>query len=75
MSDSLVTPWTVACPALLSMRFSRQNPWERVAISFFRGSTQPRDRTCVYCIGRQVVTAEHPGKPRVGISLTESEKN
>ena len=40
MSDSSVTPWTVACPAPLSVRFSLQNPWERVAISFSRGSAQ-----------------------------------
>ena len=27
MSDSFVTPWTVACQAPLSMRFSRQEYW------------------------------------------------
>ena len=27
MSDSFVTPWTVACQASLSMRFPRQEYW------------------------------------------------
>ena len=27
MFDSFVTPWTVACQALLSMEFSRQEYW------------------------------------------------
>ena len=27
MSDSLATPWTVACQALLSLEFSRQKYW------------------------------------------------
>ena len=42
-----VTPWTAAYQAP-SMEFSRQEYWsERVAISFSRGSSQPRDRTWV----------------------------
>ena len=36
-----VTPWKVAYQALLSMGFSRQEKW--AAISFSRGSSQPRD--------------------------------
>ena len=28
---------------------------EWVAISFSRGSSQPRDRTCVSCVGRQII--------------------
>ena len=40
---------------------------EWVAISFSRGSFQPRDGTrisCVSCIGRQILlTPESPGKP------------
>ena len=38
------TPWTVAHPAPLSMWFSRQRILEWVAISFSRGSSQPRDQ-------------------------------
>ena len=43
------TPGTVAHQALLSMEFSRQEYWG-IAISFFRGSSQPRDETCIFCI-------------------------
>ena len=41
-----VTLWIVACQAPLSMGFSRQED-ERVAISFSRGSSQPRDQTSI----------------------------
>ena len=40
-----VSPWTVARQASLSMEFSRQKYWEWIAISFSRGTSQPRDRT------------------------------
>ena len=39
-----VTPWTIAHQGPLSMAFSRQEYW-RIAISFFRRSSWPRDRT------------------------------
>ena len=42
-----VSPWTIAGQAPLSMGFSRQ---ESVAISFSRGSSQPRGQTQVSCI-------------------------
>ena len=54
-SDS-VTPWTVAhCSSVHGISQARILKW--VAISFSRGSSWPRDRTCVSyvsCIGRQV---------------------
>ena len=37
----LVTPWTVAHQALLSMGFPRQEYWSGIAISFSRGSSHP----------------------------------
>ena len=40
------------------MGFSRQEYWSKVAISFSRGSFQPRDRThisCISCTGRQIL--------------------
>ena len=49
-----VAPWTVAHQAHLSMGFSRQKYWS-VAISFCRGSSWPRDPTCVSCIGKQIL--------------------
>ena len=39
------TLWTIACQAPLSMEFSRQEYWSTVAVSFSKGSSQPRDRT------------------------------
>ena len=39
----LVTPWTIAHQAPLSMKFSRKEYWSWVAISFSTGSSQPRD--------------------------------
>ena len=52
MSDSLATPYTVAHQAPLSMGFS-----------FSRGSSQPRDWTCIPCIAGRVFTTESPEKP------------
>ena len=45
-----VTPWTVACQGPWPMKFSRQGLLEQVAISFARGSSQPRGWTSVSCI-------------------------
>ena len=41
-----MTPWTVALQTPLSMGFSRQEYWGGL-ISFSRGSSCPRDRTCI----------------------------
>ena len=57
-----VTPWTVAHPASLSMGFSQVSILEWVAISFSRGSSQPRDQTQVSCIAGELFT-EPPEKP------------
>ena len=55
MSDSFVTPWTAACQAPLSMGFPRQEYWSGFSASFSRGSSQPKDRTHVSWIGRQIL--------------------
>ena len=36
---------------------------DQVAISFSKGSPQPRDWTCVSHIGRRIFTTEPPGQP------------
>ena len=46
MSNS-ATPWTIACQTPLSIGFPRQEYWS--AISFSRGSSQPKDLTQVSC--------------------------
>ena len=45
---TLVTPWTIARQAPLSMGFPRQEYWSGLSS---RGSSRPRDRTCVSCTG------------------------
>ena len=46
----LATAQTVAHQAPLSMGFSRQEHWNGADISSLRGSSQPRDRTCISCV-------------------------
>ena len=61
VSDS-ATLWTVARQAPLSMGFSRQGH-EWVAVPSSRGSSQPRDRTCISftsCTGRRVLCQQSP---------------
>ena len=54
MSDSFATPWTVAPQAPLVHGISQARILEWVAVSFSRGSSQPRDQTlgpyCISCI-------------------------
>ena len=53
---TLETPWTVAHEAPLSMGFFRQEYLEWVGVSYSRGSSQPRDWTCVSCIADRFFT-------------------
>ena len=53
-----VTPWTVARQAPLSMGIFQARILKWVAMPSSRGSSQPRDQTCVSCVsctGRQVL--------------------
>ena len=45
-----VAPWTAAYPFPLSTEILQARILERVAISFSRGSSRPRDQTPVSCI-------------------------
>ena len=49
-----VTLWTIAHQAPLSMGFLGKKE-ERMAISFARGSSRPRDENCVSWIGRWIL--------------------
>ena len=61
---TLATPWTVAAQAPRSI--SQARILEQVAISFYRGSFQPRDGTWVSCITGQILYhLSHQGKPHV----------
>ena len=54
MYNSFVTPWTVVHQAPLSIRFPRQELLKWSAVSFSRGSSQLRDQTHIFCIGRRI---------------------
>ena len=59
------TPGTIARQALLSMEFSVTRLLEWVAISFFSESSQPKDWTHIFCIGKWVLyQLSHQGSPR-----------
>ena len=59
-----VTPWTVAPPGSSTHEISQARILEWVAIPFSRGSSQLRDRTCVFCIARQILYClRHQGNP------------
>ena len=62
VSDSSVTPRTIACQAPLSMRILQARILEWVAMPSSRGSSQSRGRTQVSCIGGGFLLAEPPGK-------------
>ena len=55
VSNSFVTPWTVACHTLF-MELPKARILEWVAVSFSRGSSQPRRVgtrvSCISCLGR-----------------------
>ena len=55
-------PWTVVRQAPLSMGFPGARILQWVAISFSRGSSQPRDQTHISCLAGVFITMEPPGK-------------
>ena len=55
VSDS-ATPWTVAHQAPLSMGILQARILECIAVPSSRGSSQPRDRTQVFCTAGRVFT-------------------
>ena len=40
---------------------ARTREW--VAVPSSRGSSRPRDGTCIFCVGRRILPAEPPGSP------------
>ena len=65
--QSLVTPWTVACQAPLSMGlFPRQEYWSGLLFPPPGDLLEPRDQTCISCTSRwilnQCATWEAPYK-------------
>ena len=55
VSDSFVSPWTAAPPGPSVLGIFQVRILQWIAISSSRASSQPRDRTCVSCIGRRIL--------------------
>ena len=70
------TPWTVALQSLHPWDFPGKNT-RMVAISSSKGSFQPRNRTHISCIGRQILyhRATWEGIMAVGFKLLALETN
>ena len=70
-----MTPRTLACQARLSMGTLQARILEWVAMSFSRGSSQPRDKTQVFVLQADSLPSEPPGKPKTtgvgGLSLLQ----
>ena len=63
LCPTLETPWTVARQAPLSIGLFQARILEWVAISFSRGSSQPRDQTRVSALQADPLPTELPGRP------------
>ena len=59
-----VTPWTLACKALLFMEILQARTPEWVAMLSSRRSSQHRDLTQVFCIAGRFLPSELPGKSK-----------
>ena len=65
MSDSFVTPWTVAHQAPLYMRFSRQEDWSGLPFLSPGDLPDPGTEPGSLALGSRFFTTEPPGKPFV----------
>ena len=63
MSNS-ATPWYVACQALLSMGFSRQEYWSRLPFPSPGGLPDPGTELRFPALQADSLPSEPPGKPR-----------
>ena len=63
MSDSFVTPWTVAGQTPLSMEFSRQEYWSRLPFPSPGDLPDPEIKPVSPALGGRFFTTEPPGKP------------
>ena len=62
---TLCDPMVCNVPGSSGNEISQARILERVAISFSRGSSQPRDRNFVSCLAGRFYTTEPLGKPEV----------
>ena len=68
-------PRTIAIPGFSVHGISQARILEWVVISFSRGSSRPKDRTCFSCIGRRILYlwAKIPQKPENWVNWESSE--
>jgi len=71
-----VTPWAIYSPPGSSVHgILRARILEWVAITFSRGSSQPRDQTQVSCIaGRFLYCLSHQGSPAKGTGIDKKRR-
>ena len=62
MSDSFVTPRTIACPAPLSMGFSKQEYWSALPFLLPRDFPNPGIEPVSPALADSFFTTEPPGK-------------
>ena len=62
-SPTLVTPWTVACLAPLSMRFPRQEYWSELPFPSPGDLLDPGIKPTSPALTGGFLTTEPPGKP------------
>ena len=62
---TLCDPMNGSLPASSVHGISQARTLVWVAVFFSRGSSWPRDWTCVSCISKQILNTEPPGKPLV----------
>ena len=63
MSDSFVTPWTIACQAPLSMGFPRQEYWSRLPFPFSGNLPDPEIKPAPPALAGEFFTTEPLRKP------------
>ena len=67
------TPWTVAHQAPLSMGFSRQEDWSGLSFPFPGDLPNPGIEPRSPTLQADALTSEPPGKPFIGIWVSNSE--
>ena len=65
LSDSFVTPWTVACEAPLSMEFSRQEYWNGLPFLSPGDLSNPGIEPESPALQADSLPSEPPGKPLI----------
>ena len=69
MSDSFASPWSVACKASLSVRFSRQEFWSGLSFPSPEILPDPESEFVSPALTGRYFTAEPRGKPKVNSTL------